>query len=613
MDTPTGTSGYIAYLYAGRYYATSIYRNAFPDSLGDWFAAKIPRDKAEREAWVKNLIEQIGQEVAWRHKHEIAEDEELEADYEIDATEGKEFVAFHKGRPLLFREIIDGAKGKLLPGQKGDEEWTYVIDLDSRAFTINALMHFHLDRMPPGTLNSQFWRYFAPDDQDRSCIMTFAHPLWAPIEHIGTVDRWPPPDFDVSQAHEKYTRLAPVLLSDEQWCVPTRRGLTVAQRFSASLVRAVLMDNAEAFSNADLGERRLFGVRCWQLLSAAAPCHLKLPTRTEDDPRYSYSLPQLTQDTPWNCLTPHFDNSSRLDHETFDHRYYWFRGCLIVFCPRLDAIQYVEHETVQMVENLRKYGRTTGIGIVFSGRRILAVAVDGDTVRCSRPMRFHDRAMRLEVGLGLAMHLLSPELAVNKFQYLGKPSPNLIATASRARLPKELIQQIVFQLDHDTFQGIHTVSRLFRELYLRYPRIGDHFLLAHVAGRGYRTLDTTTGNTAILYIQRSLFEWWDKDLTCSFQHIHRGPHNLDRGPREGFGVLRGHGSEHEVRLSRDSESWKGDGWPQIRLQAVRGTWNFVSKGEVRSNYPGVLKYEEDRDHYPDASHYRLRRWQGYDM
>ncbi|KAG9080520.1 hypothetical protein FS749_007988 [Ceratobasidium sp. UAMH 11750] len=605
-------TGYIAYRYKRRYYATFIPRRAFPDILGDWFAAKIPRNQDERHTWVKRLIREIYLEVAWRREQNIPDDEELEATYTTDPAGGKEFVPFHNGRPLLFREIIDGNKYKLHPGEKGEEEWTYVIDLDSRAFTINALMHFRLDCMPPGTLNSRFWRAPAPkNDRDKPCILTFAHLFDTPRKHIGTVARWPSPDFDVSQTHEKYTSLAPVVLTVEDWGVPTLfDDPTAAHTFSYELVRTILLDNAEALSNPDMGQWRMFGVRCWQLLSATALCHLQLPTQTEGDPRSCHSLRQLKRATSWNCLTPHYDTS---EYEDLDHRYHWFRGCLIVFCPRLDDVRYVEHETVQMVENLRKYGRTTGIGIIFSGRHILAVAVDGDTVRCSRPLLFHDKEIRVSRdGFLLAMHLLSPLLATNKYQCLGKPAPNLIATASRARLPKELIRLIMFHLDHDTYQGIHAVSRVFRELYIQYPRVGDYILLAQLKAYTYRVHDTTTGSVTATRLDRPDVNRPGENLAYSFQHVHRGPYNLDRGPDKGFGILYGRGSDHEVRLSQISEEWEGESWPQIRLQVLDGTWCFVEPTRARSNFPGDLEYEKDRDRYPDALSYLWCRWQGFD-
>ncbi|KAG8728590.1 hypothetical protein FRC10_004814, partial [Ceratobasidium sp. 414] len=216
-----GTSGYIAYLYKGRYYATTIPSDAFPNGLGDWFAAKVPRNEAERESWIKTLIGQIEQEIAWRHAHNIDDDEELEADCPINETEGFKFIALHKGRELPFREIIDRTGWKLFPRVR-DDDWTYVIDLDSRAFTINALMHFRLDNMPSGTLGSCFWRVSTPSSGGReTCIPTFAHPPSTPIDRIATVARWPSPDFDISGAHEGYAKLAPVILSTDEWGAPT--------------------------------------------------------------------------------------------------------------------------------------------------------------------------------------------------------------------------------------------------------------------------------------------------------------------------------------------------------------------------------------------------------
>ncbi|KAG8734350.1 hypothetical protein FRC10_011762, partial [Ceratobasidium sp. 414] len=216
-----GTRGYIAYLYKGRYYATLIYYDAYPDGLGNWFAAKIPRDDAERQAWIEALTKQIEQEVAWRHKHDIADNEDIGDEYIEDGPEGYEFVPLHEGRPLIFLEIIEGTCWRLFP-RLGRDEYTYVIDLDSHAFTVNALVHFRLDNMPPRTPSSYFWRIHGPSyDNEGAYIRINAHPLSTPIEYIATVSRWPPPNFDISQAHEEYAKLAPVILSTDEWGAPT--------------------------------------------------------------------------------------------------------------------------------------------------------------------------------------------------------------------------------------------------------------------------------------------------------------------------------------------------------------------------------------------------------
>ncbi|KAG9095215.1 hypothetical protein FRC07_011126, partial [Ceratobasidium sp. 392] len=228
-----GTRGLKAYLYKKRYFRTHVHCSAFPDGFGDWFAAQIPREETARQAWIVSLAEQIEQELAWRHENNISDDELLEADGVW--TDGA-YSRIYEGRTVHFQDVRDNVEGSVPEDGLADTDWSYVIDLDNRAFTINGLMHFRLDNMPLASLNSYFWRIPAPEDPgSQSCIPTFAHPPSTPLKYITAVSRWPPPRFNIIQTHEEYQKLSPVLLSIEDWGGPTWKTLTVAQKLSENL------------------------------------------------------------------------------------------------------------------------------------------------------------------------------------------------------------------------------------------------------------------------------------------------------------------------------------------------------------------------------------------
>ncbi|KAG8723120.1 hypothetical protein FRC09_004632 [Ceratobasidium sp. 395] len=401
--------------------------------------------------WITSLIEQIEREVRWRSELNILDEEQLETDSDDDDL----CVALYEGRPVLFQDITGIDEGMIsVDGFNEIIEWSYVVDLDNRAFTINGRMHFRLDNMPPGSLNKYFWRAPDPHYPGSSCIPTFAHPPSTPIEYIATVSRWPPPDFDISQAHEDYNQLAPLLLSIEEWGAPTWTNLTTSQRLSESLVQVILRDNAEKLSNPDVVETRPdFGVCLWQLISAAAPSYLRCPPVPDPSVNDSAGKPLVlciseleATSGRLSCVTPHYD---KLDGGNLDHMFHWFRGCLVMFCPRIDDVEYVEYETVLMVNNIRNYGRSTGIGIIFSGRHILAVAVDDNIVRCSQPLFFHDAKKNIMDSFLLATHLLSPHLTTNKLPWMQTSLERAVIGGLNSKLPYELAREIAFYLDHD--------------------------------------------------------------------------------------------------------------------------------------------------------------------
>ncbi|QRV88387.1 hypothetical protein RhiJN_16405 [Ceratobasidium sp. AG-Ba] len=188
--------------------------------------ATVPRDE------IKRKVRQIEEELLWRHDNNIEDNEDLrDFDIEIDF---RSFDATRNGEPAMFTQVFCKNEEQLIPGIYDEEEWTYVIDLDNRAFTVNGFMHFNLDNMPLGSLNSHFEWVTQKNSTYR--IPKFVHPPRTPIEHIATVARWPASNLDFSAIHNEYSRVAPNVLSIQDWGAPTWTTLSTAQQLSADLV-----------------------------------------------------------------------------------------------------------------------------------------------------------------------------------------------------------------------------------------------------------------------------------------------------------------------------------------------------------------------------------------
>ncbi|KAG8723510.1 hypothetical protein FRC09_003001 [Ceratobasidium sp. 395] len=610
-----GTRGVKAYLYKKRYYRTYIPCSAHPDTFGAWFAEQVPRDERDRQAWITSLIEQIELEVCWRNECGIPDKKRLDLDYEWGEVEHG-FEIFYEGRPMVFQDIKSIEDG-MVPDKDYATEWSYVIDLDNRAFTINGLMHFRLDNMPSGSINRYFWRIPSSIDPGTNCIPTFAHPPSTPVEYIATVSRWPHPDFDVIQTHEEYKAVAPILVSTEEWGAPTWTSLTTAQQLSENLVQVILRDSAERLSNPDVTKTRLsFCICLWQVLSAAAPSHLcclpdsDSPTSqaiSNDRVRPIYDLDNSGLS---NCMTPHYFTWESMHDKNYDHKPHWFRGCLVVFCPRLDDSEYVEYETLLMVSNLRKFGRTTGVGIIFSGRHVLAVSVDGDTVRCSHPLPFHDVKMKIQDGFLLATHLLSLHTATNKTPWIHTPSSVCPAMNRPRRLPDELILEIAFYLGDSDYRRLGQVSRLFRGVYANYPRVLDYVLLGYAGNGNYSVLHNGTMAIQTLHLQRCApFNHHYENLAHSFKHISHGAFNLRPGRSyDRSCIVQGAEAEHEATLEKNVKFKRNNCLSQIHLQAVFGMWDFVPPAEARSNFPGEAKFDPVGDFREGKGTWSEYRW-----
>ncbi|KDN43825.1 hypothetical protein RSAG8_05818, partial [Rhizoctonia solani AG-8 WAC10335] len=103
-----------------------------------------------------------------------------------------------------------------------DIDWTYVIDLDNLAFTINGIVHLRLnDNMPP-----QLVGYNYHEDGD----------LLIPREYLcAKVNLWPAPNFDTEEYQQKYEALQPIIVPATEWGAPAWDELSMSQRVSIEI------------------------------------------------------------------------------------------------------------------------------------------------------------------------------------------------------------------------------------------------------------------------------------------------------------------------------------------------------------------------------------------
>ncbi|KAF8597348.1 hypothetical protein BDV93DRAFT_562384 [Ceratobasidium sp. AG-I] len=143
----------------------------------------IPRDAIERETWIQQTIQSIENEVVWRREGGLTNsrilrpdgwgmpkkdpyedydyDSERDSDEEDeeDETESEEEAPVYGVEPghlvwerdrIAFMDIVPGTNMEWLIPDFEKSIWTYVLDLDDRAFTVNGRIHFPMDNMPPG-------------------------------------------------------------------------------------------------------------------------------------------------------------------------------------------------------------------------------------------------------------------------------------------------------------------------------------------------------------------------------------------------------------------------------------------------------------------------------
>ncbi|CAE6436342.1 unnamed protein product [Rhizoctonia solani] len=219
-----GTSGFFAYRHKStftpnqdisptklsslleKYYRQYLYSDAYPlkPGMGQHLVDTIPRNPTAFKAWIAERIRMLktvqrfdasdpsgGPE---RRPDSVKPDD---AGYTVTYTNQWTFIG---------------------------ERWSYVIDLDNLALTINGVHHWRLDHLPL-------------DLGDYYGDFSLEHDI--PAEHLcDNVDLWPPPLFDTEERLAKYEALRPIIVPAAEWCSslePTIRGSAVLDRDHSSL------------------------------------------------------------------------------------------------------------------------------------------------------------------------------------------------------------------------------------------------------------------------------------------------------------------------------------------------------------------------------------------
>ncbi|KAG8727596.1 hypothetical protein FRC11_012846, partial [Ceratobasidium sp. 423] len=467
------TAGIWAYRHNGRYFRTALFGYADPHNAGQYLANRIPKDAEEREKWIKQIINLIENELQWRTEQGIAATETVHPG--ANDTRSRLDIALDHAvddrRQIAFMDIVPDYDLDWLWPKFYERGWTYVIDLQDRAFTIDGILHFAFDTMPRNI----------PQCLVRPTICATYYKATPEAEALYStfVQRWPPSLQKPAEDHvDTYSQISPIVTNLEEWGARAWDGLNASEALAVHLVATILQDQSTQIRNPDfIGDRRMFTYCQWQILTAAAPSaaaffpmlnsssvplhpgiHLTLE-ESRSDPRMTFEFMQgLEKAEVGDWVIPPI----------------WFRGCLIKLCHRLDTPEFMMAEVHQMVRALQASIRNEGLGLIFDGRNVVGVALDNARVRHSPVLPIYNHQLRLMDGFRLMMHLLSPCVLTNKTPWRASaPRPSQAALA----LPMEIIVRITQFLDSDAYGLLPLVSYSFRQLYFTYPRFGDIILL----------------------------------------------------------------------------------------------------------------------------------------
>ncbi|CUA68354.1 hypothetical protein RSOLAG22IIIB_07872 [Rhizoctonia solani] len=460
-----GTRGYFAYRYKGKRFLGLA---AFPSTYGQHFADTIPRDPSAFKDWVVDTINKL--ENAKTSNEEVvqpllSEDNSPERDH------------------LLGYELCEDVDWTFVGAEI---EYTYVIDLDNRVFTVNGMTHLKLDNMPPSEPGLK--AYF----EDETMVEI-------PAQHLTTtVNLWPALKFDTAERQRKYGALHPIVTPAQEWDIRSWDELSFPQRVTIDLTHCLLDETAGEMAFAYVPRvRKNIGIFCWNILCTATtsvPIGCDLFTRQFDQILSTPSPRGRSRFRPTNMVHRTSEGPFKQLERNIEGDYCWVRGCLITFCLRLGDPAYVAHEVEQMVQKMHRDGHTECVGIILSSQQeVVAVAIDGGLwadcqVRHTPVLNISpcpDRPGEASEGLLLLVHLLSPISTVPQLPWR-TPQPPSSIVRSPPKIPLELFQHIIRYTNTRDYVSLCRVSRSIRSLCLANPRFGDYMLLYKIPG--YQTM-----------------------------------------------------------------------------------------------------------------------------
>ncbi|KAG8778541.1 hypothetical protein FRC12_024932 [Ceratobasidium sp. 428] len=485
----------------GRFYEISVLTdNGAAMNHVDRLIEQIPVSSSDRPAWIQSQRKRLEGLAPYTH----------ETEYKIMAEENNCLIS-----------------GNTPYGQ------TYVLDFDNEVFTVHGTIHFSLHYLPLAT-----WRQYitfttpsppyglARDAMDSS----------APLEYIGTVWRLPKVTLETRELDENYNSLHAVETKASDWGVPNWGDLSPSQALSIQLVQAILTDHADVFANPDVADQRgTHNLSCWQLVSAAAPSLLVCPPGL-DESGYAESLPRSESEGyrfRWvegrdRCLRGNI-HPARGDvlefrkimrekkRDNWDYIRWTLRGCLIMFCPRLDTDELVKSEVVATVAALNGSPSGKSVGVVYSGKHVMAVAIDGGIVRHTPALLVHDLKLNIQDGALLLVHLLSSQLGNKTFRGLSQ-CRNTARSLSGGVFPAEILTEIIHYSDYEVYLQFFQVSHQTRSVCLSYPRVNESILLhAHAVNGGFMVRDRVSGCQYSAHMRRVD---WNMPHPCLHSSFH---------------------------------------------------------------------------------------------
>ncbi|KAH8112903.1 hypothetical protein DFH11DRAFT_390183 [Phellopilus nigrolimitatus] len=466
-----GTRGLVVYRHKGTYYVLYSHSDSYAQYLGMQLVSQIPTDKTAFEAW-------------------------LEVARNFFEGEARKFKKYEDGRPKggdsdteLNEEMYAKYYSKPSRRPPSDYEWTYTLDLDLLAFSINDGVHFRLNNIPRGEDGKKWIYYLTSDGYGKRCLRPDT-----PRKYVVTLVSDVSPTADGLAHYETFASDVNHIREDA-WLAPENmQVLTTGRSVASIIVRGLIMENycdlSEACRYPPYSDH--FQAMATLLVCAAAPGSTSLTGEARHrEIIYSGYLKKV-----------------RFYFRRTESVFFRFRGCIILLTDKLESREHLRANVGLAVSHARETGVKSCTVLILSILyvAVAVISVSGPELRVSQSdiypvlAAYGNDEEQFSKGLGILTYYLRPHCMedTSKSDPPFPPRKTLFPfelPVSNARkntyvqdpsLPYDILIHIMSLVDSKTYDTFQFVSKVLRREWAAHPRILD-YTIAGVAAVNMQT------------------------------------------------------------------------------------------------------------------------------
>ncbi|TDL29936.1 hypothetical protein BD410DRAFT_47006 [Rickenella mellea] len=430
-----GTRGLFAYRHRKKYYIKYNHWDSYPSGLGADLVDQIPTDKKSFKAWLESKRDFFDEEEERLRDEDFGDDRERG----IDGFGG-------------YYEVPSDSP----PKNDLFIEWTYTIDLDDNAFTIDMEISFPLDNIPRGQHGCHWISCIGHDASGDRCLR-----ITTPHEFAAIPSRLAPEPSPQDLAMYGKIESNLKLLPQSEWL---SQPLSLSQEFALDAAAEVVKLHYFWFylSQTFQPNRAKFHMLALGLLSIAADGLTFTPRKKYNSEDKREGLVHFASWAKETCNRPR-------------NEFMWLRGVLVYLTSHLDVEDNRKASVGSVVSAIQELKLDYCVAVLFSINHIVVVkVVDGvvyesEVIELLAALPDPNWKERLITGLKPLIHVFR----LPQFTDIAEMEPD----ASVSQFPTEILLQVLESTDNETYDQFSKLSKTWRGICKKYLRLGPYTII----------------------------------------------------------------------------------------------------------------------------------------